>query len=56
MSLDAQVERRDGGGWRIVLPLRKEEIAIEKRTVVYEEVEIRREMLEDTAPIAVQRT
>ncbi|HVA26507.1 MAG TPA: DUF2382 domain-containing protein [Chloroflexota bacterium] len=52
MSLDAQVERREAGGWRIVVPVRTEEVTAEKRTVVYEEVEIRREMLEETQPLA----
>jgi uncharacterized protein (TIGR02271 family) len=52
MTLDAHIERRDAGGWRITVPVRNEQVAVEKRTVVYEEVEIRREMLEDTQPMA----
>jgi len=31
------IERRDGGGWRITVPVRREEVAVEKRTIVYEE-------------------
>jgi stress response protein YsnF len=54
VSLDASIERREAGGWRIVLPVRREDVSVEKRTVVYEEVEIRRELLEDTAPMAIE--
>ena len=53
MSLDARIERRAAGGWRILVPVRTEDVAVEKRTIVYEEVEIRREMLEDTRPIGL---
>ena len=49
--LGAQVESRADGGWRIVVPVRGEEVAVEKRAVVYEELEIRREMIEDTQPM-----
>ena len=35
-----------GGGWRIRLPICREMVRVEKRTVVFEEVEIRREMIE----------
>ncbi|HLQ35734.1 MAG TPA: DUF2382 domain-containing protein [Chloroflexota bacterium] len=51
-SLGATIELREDGGWRIAVPVRAEEVAIEKRTVVYEEVEIRREMIEDTQPVS----
>lgn len=54
MSLEAQIERREAGGWRLIVPVRREEVVVEKRTIVYEEVEIRREMLEDTQPMAVR--
>ena len=54
MSLDAQIERREAGGWRIVLPVRREDVSVEKRTVTYEEVEIRRELLEDTVPMSIE--
>lgn len=54
MSLDAQIERTEAGGWRITLPVRREDVSVEKRTVVYEEVEIRRELLEDTMPMTVE--
>lgn len=54
MSLDAQIERREEGGWRIVVPVRREDVSVEKRTVVYEEVEIRRELPEETMPMTVE--
>ena len=54
MSLDAQIERTEAGGWRVVIPVRREDVSVEKRTVVYEEVEIRRELLEDTMPMTVE--
>lgn len=48
--LEADIQRL-ANGWRIRLPIRREEITIEKRTVVFEEVEIRREQVEDVAHI-----
>lgn len=42
----AKVQPRQEGGWRIVIPVRREEVAVEKRTEVYEEIEVRREMIE----------
>ncbi|HLG69402.1 MAG TPA: hypothetical protein VK009_03150 [Chloroflexota bacterium] len=42
----ADIEAREGGGWRIRVPVRKHAVTLEKRTVVYEEVEVRREMIE----------
>jgi len=51
-AVGGQLERREDGGWRLVIPVRREEVAVEKRTVVYEEVEIRREMVEETQRVA----
>ena len=42
----ATIEARDAGGWSIRVPVREHNISVEKRTIVYEEVEIRREMIE----------
>ena len=39
-----------GGGWRIRLPICREMVHVAKRTVVFEEVEIRREMMEGLTP------
>jgi len=50
---DADIQRLDNG-WRIRLPVRAENIRIEKRAVVVEEIDIRREMVEeveDTVPM-----
>jgi uncharacterized protein (TIGR02271 family) len=38
---------RQPDGWSIRLPVRREEVRVEKRVVVYEEVDIRREPVED---------
>jgi stress response protein YsnF len=46
-SLDASIERRSDGGWRIRVPLRREDIQVTKQTYVTEEVEIRREYAEE---------
>jgi uncharacterized protein (TIGR02271 family) len=44
--MDAHIERTPGG-WHIRLPLRREEVRIDKRTVVAERVMIRRASVED---------
>ena len=45
-DLDAHIERV-AGGWHIRLPLRREDVRIDKRTVVAERVVIRRASVED---------
>ena len=45
--LDAHIERTPEG-WHISLPLRREEVRIDKRTVVAERVVIGRATLDDT--------
>ena len=44
--LDAHIERT-ANGWYIRLPLRREDVRIDKRTVVAERVVIRRASVED---------
>jgi uncharacterized protein (TIGR02271 family) len=39
----AEITPRDDDGWEIRLPLRREVVSVEKRTVVVEEVRIHRE-------------
>jgi len=46
LPLEGQLERLSNG-WTIRLPVRKEDVRVEKRVVVYEEVDIRREYVED---------
>ncbi len=46
----AQIETRDAGGYRILIPVRHEQVAVEKQTVTYEEIEVRREMVEAPPP------
>jgi uncharacterized protein (TIGR02271 family) len=46
-----RVEALPAGGWRIVVPLHAEQASAEKRAVVYEEVDIRRELVEDTTVV-----
>jgi uncharacterized protein (TIGR02271 family) len=49
--LEAAVDRmRDG--WSIVLPVRAEDIQLHKRVVVYEDVSIQREYVEDVEHIS----
>jgi len=48
--LDAAVQQLSNG-WSIRLPVRAEEVRLEKRVVVYEEVEIRREYIEEVEHI-----
>ncbi|HLY65382.1 MAG TPA: DUF2382 domain-containing protein [Chloroflexota bacterium] len=47
--LEAEIERGPEG-LRITLPIRAEHVTVEKQTVVYEEVEIRRELVEEIPP------
>jgi uncharacterized protein (TIGR02271 family) len=46
LALEASVQRTDSGGWRVRLPVRREEVCVEKVTVVTEEVDIRLERIE----------
>jgi len=46
LALEASVQRTDAGGWRIRLPIRREEVCVEKVTVVAEEVDIRLERID----------
>src|SRR5581483_12033636 len=50
LRLEASVQR-NGDGWTIRLPVRVEEVHVQKRVVVYEEVEIRREYVEEVAQV-----
>ena len=45
-SLEARIERT-ASGWSIRVPLRREEVVVEKRTVLAERVVIRRSAVED---------
>jgi len=50
---DADIQRLDNG-WHVRVPVHAEEVRIEKRAVVVEEIDIRREMVEeveDTVPM-----
>lgn len=47
---EARVERTDGG-WSIRLPLRREEVRLEKRTVIGERLVIRRARVPDVARV-----
>ncbi|MBV9119389.1 MAG: DUF2382 domain-containing protein [Chloroflexi bacterium] len=38
-------------GWMVSLPVRREQVTVRKHTVVYEEVDIRREYVEDVEPV-----
>jgi len=51
-AFPGKLEPGPSGGWRVVIPVRAEHVSVEKRTVVYEEVDIRRELVEDTASIS----
>ena len=51
LNLEATVSATEGGGWRIRLPVRREAITVHKRTVVVEEVEIRRELVHETMQV-----
>ena len=44
--LEARIERT-AGGWSIRVPVRREEVTVDKRTVVAERVVIRRSAVED---------
>jgi uncharacterized protein (TIGR02271 family) len=44
----------DGEGWRIRLPLRTETVQVEKRTVVFEELVVRRRTRAETARIRTE--
>lgn len=46
---DIQVEQQ-GKSVRILVPIHVEEVFVEKRTVVYEEVDVRRELIEEIRP------
>ncbi|MBV8083286.1 MAG: DUF2382 domain-containing protein [Chloroflexi bacterium] len=53
LPLEGQLERMPDG-WFIRLPVRKEDVRVEKRVVVYEEVDIRREYVEDVVHVDEQ--
>jgi stress response protein YsnF len=46
---DIQIERQ-GRSVRVRIPVHAEEISVHKRTVVYEEVDVRRELIEEGKP------
>ena len=54
LELDAEIERRPEGGWRVRVPVRREEVSVARKIYVVEEVEIRREY-EDVELEATQR-
>jgi stress response protein YsnF len=45
--LEARVEAQPAGGWRVVVPLWREEVRPERETIVREEVVVRRRHAED---------
>ena len=55
-SLEAHIERT-ANGWSIRVPLRREEVVVDKRTVLAERVVIRRSAVEDVRHVeaAVKR-
>ena len=50
LRTEARIERTENG-WSIHLPVRREEVSLEKRTVAGEEVVIRRPDLDATQPL-----
>ena len=50
LPLEARVERA-GAGWRIHLPLRAEQVRVEKHSVVAEQVVVRKRTIEDQVTV-----
>jgi hypothetical protein len=50
LPLEAQIERSNGG-WRIRLPVRAEQVKVEKRVVVAEEVRIWKDRVPEVARV-----
>lgn len=51
MSTDDIVIDHDGKSFRVRIPIHAEDVSVHKRTVVYEEVDIRRELIEEVRPV-----
>ena len=47
-GLDAERHER---GWRVHVPVNAEDVSVQKRAFVVEEVEVRRELVEDVEPV-----
>lgn len=46
---EIQVEQR-GKSVHVHIPIRREDVTVEKKTVIYEEVDVRRELVEESRP------
>jgi stress response protein YsnF len=51
-AFPGRLERLPDGGVRVVVPVHRDAVSVTKRTVVYEEVDIHREEVEEPARAA----